>query len=238
MAGQQNLGRIRRAAALITLGVAVAACGGGDSEDADGATPDVANSGIDDTAGSESAGEAWTEADFERLIALEVDGYTITSGNVSEFGNATVQYLEDTPSTTVALAALVTFQACDPFVCSDLTAELDDQARENVRSLLPRIHIDNPDLVEEVGPTQIAGRPALGIYFRSYVAQDDGQATALSYRAITHDGANLITVLVNPDFASAGGLADSAEELAARMSSADGAAVAEDVLAALAGELG
>ncbi|MEM9464088.1 MAG: hypothetical protein AAGA90_01880 [Actinomycetota bacterium] len=220
---------LRRLAALAALAVALVACGG-DSDDPD---TDAAVEAVDGEATT-----AWTDVDLERLVTIEIDGYTITNTNVSEFGNATVQYLEDSPSTTVALAGLVTFQACDPFLCTDLSAELDDQGRENARSLLPRVHIDNPDLVEELGPVELAGRQAFAIYFRSYVSDDDGQSTALSYRATTHDGANLITVQVSPDFASAGGLADSAEELAARMAPDDGAAVAESILAVLAGELG
>ena len=221
-----------RAAVLLTLALLGAACGGGD--DSDDTSGVAAPEGGDE---ADSGGTAWTDADFERLITVTVDGYTITNANVSEFGNATVQYLEDAPSTTTALSALVTFQACDLFLCGDLAAELDDEQRANLRTLLPAIHIENPDLVEEIGPVELAGRTALGIYFRSYVAQDDGQATALSYRATTHDGTNLIAVQVTPDFASAGGLADSAEELAARMAPADGAAVAADVLAAFADEL-
>ncbi len=234
--------RLTRLTALAVASVLVFAACGGDSDDTDaGAGADTGIADDTDSVGSEpeASGRAeWTDADFERLVALPIDGYTLESGEVSEFGNATSRYLENVPSTTVTLGALVTFDTCDPFLCTDLAAELDEQARENLRSLLPTVHIENPDLVEEVGPTELAGRTVLGIYFRSYVGRDDGQSTALSYRAITHDGTNLITVQVGPDFMAAGGLADSAEELAERMSPAEGAAVAEDILTALSAELG
>ena len=215
------------AALLAVGGFALGACG----------DDDTVEPGEPTDGGEDAAGAAWTDADLERLVTLEIDGYTIESANVSEFGNATVQYLEDAPAGPVALSALVTFQACDPFICTDLSAEIDEQRRENARSLLPSIHIENPDLVEEIGPTELAGRTVLAIYFRSFVDQDDGQATALSYRAITHDGTNLITVQVTPDFASAGGLADSAEELEERMDGDAGAAVADDILTGLSAEL-
>jgi len=220
-------------AMLAIGGFVLGACGDDDTADTTD-TVEPAGNGDD----PDPAGAAWTDADLERLVTLEVDGYTLENGNVSEFGNATAQYLEDAPAGPVALSALVTFQACDPFICTALSAEIDEQRRENTRSLLPRIHIDNPDLVEEIGPTELAGRTVLAIYFRSFVDQDDGQATALSYRAITHDGTNLVTVQVSPDFMSAGGLADSAEELEERMDAAAGAAVAADILTALSAELG
>ncbi|MEZ5247150.1 MAG: hypothetical protein R2707_18835 [Acidimicrobiales bacterium] len=218
-------------AMLAVGGFALGACGD------DGDTIDTGEP-AGESDGSDAGGTAWTDVDLERLVTLEVDGYTLQNPNVSEFGNATVQYLEDVPAGPVALSALVTFQACDPFSCTDLNAEIDEQRRENARSLLPRLHIDNPDLVEEIGPVELAGRTVLAIYFRSFVDQDDGQATANSYRAITHDGTNLITVMVTPDFMSAGGLADSAEELEQRMDADAGAAVAADVLTALSAELG
>ncbi|MEQ8842331.1 MAG: hypothetical protein RIB98_15205 [Acidimicrobiales bacterium] len=223
--------------AMIVLGgFALGACGGDDDTGDAASTGDgVEPAGDGET--SDGAGAAWTDADLERLVTLEVDGYTLQNGSVSEFGNATVQYLEDAPAGPVALSAFVTFQACDPFSCSDLSAEIDEQRRENARSLLPRIHIDNPDLVEEIGPVELAGRTVLAIYFRSFVDQDDGQATANSYRAITHDGTNLITVQVSPDFMSAGGLADSAAELEEQMDADAGAAAAADILAGLSVEL-
>ncbi len=221
------------AAMLVVGAVTLGACG----DDGDAAGPGDTGDTSDPT-GDAATGTPWTDADLERLVMLEVDGYTLENGNVSEFGNATAQYLEDAPAGPVALSALVTFQACDPFICTDLSAEIDEQRRENTRSLLPSIHIENPDLVEEIGPTELAGRTVLAIYFRSFVEQDDGQATALSYRAITHDGTNLVTVQVSPDFMSAGGLADSAEELEQRMDAAAGAAVAADILTALSSELG
>jgi len=220
--------------------IALGACGD-DSDTGDaGDNPDTVEP-LEDGEGSgdqnDASGEAWTDADLERLVAMEVDGYTIQSSNVSEFGNATVQYVQDAPAGPVALSALVTFQACDPFVCTDLSAEMDEQQRANARSLLPSIHIENPDLVEEIGPTELAGRTVLAIYFRSFVDQDNGQATSNSYRAITHDGTNLVNVQVSPDFDSAGGLADTAEELEEWMVAEDGAGVADEILTALSSEL-
>lgn len=220
-----------RLVAIVAVGAfALGACGGDDGGSS-GGTVEPTDGGDTDTAGA-----AWTDADLERLVAIEIDGYTLENPNVSEFGNATVKYLEDTPSGPVALSALVTFQACDPFVCSDLSAEIDEQRRENARSLLSLVHIENPDLVEEIGPVELAGRTALVIYFRSFVDDGGSKSTTNSYRAFTHDGANLITVQVGPDFAS-GGLADSAEELEERMDAASGAAVAEDILTAFSAEL-
>ena len=220
-------------AMLVVAAITLGACGddgGGDSV-GPGDTGDSTG-----PTGDDATGTPWTDADFERLVAIEIDGYTLENPNVTEFGNATVSYLEEAPTGPVALSAFVTYQACDPFSCSDLSAEIDEQRRENARSLLPSLHIDNPDLVEEIGPVELAGRTALVIYFRSFVDQDDGQATANSYRAITHDGTNLVTVLVTPDFGS-GGLADSAAELEERMDADAGAAVAAEILGALSAEL-
>ena len=235
MAEQQKSSPFTWLVAMLAVGAFVLGACGGDDDTADSGDTSEPSGGGDD---SDATGAAWTDADLERLVTIEVDGYTLQNPNVSEFGNATVQYLEDVPAGPVALSALVTFQACDPFICTDLSAEIDEQRRANARSLLPSLHIDNPDLVEEIGPTELAGRTALAIYFRSFVDQGDGQATANSYRAITHDDTNLITVQVTPDFLSAGGLADSEDELEERMDAEAGAAVATDVLTALSSELG
>jgi hypothetical protein len=232
MAEKQKTSLFTWLVAMLAVGAFVLGACGDDGDTVDTGEP---TNGSDD---SNVAGTAWTDADLERLVTLEVDGYTLENPNVSEFGNATVQYIEDVPAGPVALSAFVTFQACDPFSCTDLSAEIDEQRRANARSLLPSLHIENPDLVEEIGPTELAGRTVLAIYFRSFVDQDDGQATANSYRAITHDGNNLITVQVTPDFISAGGLADSAAELEERMDAESGAAVAADILTALSSELG
>lgn len=231
---QRKTSPFTRLVAMVAIGgLALGACGGDDSTaDTDGTVEPTGDGGDADATGT-----AWTDADLERLVAIEIDGYTLENGNVSEFGNATVKHIEDTPAGPVALSALVTFQACDPFVCTDLSAEIDEQRRENARSLLATVHIENPDLIEEIGPVELAGRTALVIYFRSFVDDGGSRATTNSYRAITHDGTNLITVQVSPDFAS-GGLADSAEELEERMDAAAGAAVATDMLTALSAELG
>ena len=226
----------RRAAIVLAALLVLGACGGGD-DDVAGDAGDDDDAGATAETGADNGRTPWNDADFERLIATEIDGYTVTNTRISEFGNATVAYLENEPSTTTNLSALVTFQDCDPFVCGDFAAEVDAERRENALSLLPRIHIDNPDLVEEMGPVVLAGQQALGIYFRSFV-EDDGPSTALTYRAFTHDGVNLLTVQVSPDFFSAGGLADTPEELAARMSPAAAEAVAEEIIAAFAAELG
>lgn len=233
MAVKQKTSPFTWLVAMLVVGAfALGACGddGGDTGSSDAGD-------TTEPTGDDATGTPWTDTDFERLVTLEIDGYTLESSNVSEFGNATVEYLEDTPAGPVPLSALVTYQACDPFICSDLSAEIDEQRRENARSLLPSLHIENPDLVEEIGPVELAGRTALVIYFRSFVDQDDGRATANSYRAITHDGTNLITVLVTPDFAS-GGSADSAAELEEHMDADAGEAVAAEILGALSAELG
>lgn len=223
----------RLAAVLAAAGLTLGACGDDGGSDGSGDTIDAP---ADD--GDDAAGEPWTDADLERLVTLEIDGYSLEGANVSEFGNATVQYVETVPAGPVALSALVTFQACDPFICTDLSAEVDEQRRRNARSLLPSIHIENPDLVEEIGPVELAGRTAFVIYFRSFVAQDDGEATANSYRAVAHDGSNLISVQVNPDVASAGGPADTEAELEEQMDAVAGAVVAADILRAFSPELG
>ena len=236
MATKKQTSPFTRLAAVLAFGALVLGACGDDGDDS--ADPGGGDSVEPSDGGGEATGTAWTDADLERLVTVEVDGYTLQNANVSEFGNATVQYLEDVPAGPVALSALVTFQACDPFICTDLSAEIDEVGRTNARSLLPTVHIDNPDLVEEIGPVELAGRTVLAIYFRSFVDGDDGQATANSYRAVTHDGANLITVQVTPDFVSAGGLADSAEDLEQQMDADAGAAVAADVLTGLSAELG
>lgn len=220
-------------AVVVLLAVA---CGGGGGDSSDGGDSSSATGSAGGNGDVGPSGAAWTDVDLERLVATEIDGYTIRTANVTDFGNATVQYIENDPAGPVALSAFVTFQDCDPFVCTDLLSELDEEARSNIRSALPRIHLDNPDLVEEIGWDELAGRPVLTAYFRSFVDQPDGQATAHRYQAVTHDGANLISISVSPDFGP-DGLADSAAEMEERMDSADGAAVAEDILAAFSSEL-
>jgi hypothetical protein len=213
--------------AILAL-LAVGACGG------DASSP--GGSSGDGDGGQDASGAAWTDGDFERLVAIEVAGYTLQNPTVTEFGNARVEHVEENPAGPVALSARVTFQDCDPFICFDLASEPGERQRSNIRSLLPLIHIDNPDLVEEIGSDELAGRTVLAAYFRSFVDRDNGHSTANVYQAIAHDGANLIAINVSPSFGPAG-LADTAEELAEWMSADDGAAVAADILTAFSTEL-
>ncbi|MEQ8717907.1 MAG: hypothetical protein RIE08_09885 [Acidimicrobiales bacterium] len=189
-----------------------------------------------ESTGQDTSGEAWTDVDFERLVGIEVEGYTLQNPTVTEFGNARVEYVEENPAGPVALSARVTFQDCDPFICFDLASEPGEGQRSNIRSLLPLIHIDNPDLVEEIGSDELAGRTVLAAYFRSFVDRDNGHSTANVYQAIAHDGTNIISINVSPSFGPAG-LADTAEELEEWMGADEGAAVATDILTAFSTQL-
>ncbi len=229
---QDSGARVRRSR-LLVLGVAaltVLACGGDDDEDGPSIVEDAR--GADESGDS---GDAWSDADLERLIGIEVDGFSNDGGAVSDFGNATVSYLEESPDGPVALRASVTLSPCDAFICFDLAAEPDDQQLEGIRSTLSRVHLDNPDLVEDIGATELAGRDALAFYFRSFVGDDTGTATVNSYTAVVHDGANVLRIQVTPDLGFEG--AQSADELADQMDADRGAELAELVLEAFDPEL-
>ena len=230
-------------ALLVTLLVVLASCGGDSDDDADASTngADAAATDLDDDSSGDSGdgGDAdgeWTDADFERLVTTTVDGYTLDSSSVSEYGNATVQYTQQGADGDDPLTAVVTFTNCDPFTCVDLGAELTEEQRTNMRSVLAPVHIDNPDLVEEVSAEQVDGRPALVAYYRSFVEDGGSTATANTYRMTTHDDLHLIAITVTPDL-SAGVQADSAEELEQQMTADDAAAVAADILDAFSNEL-
>jgi hypothetical protein len=162
----------------------------------------------------------------------KVEGYEAKEP-VPGAGGANVSVNYEPVEGGTGLSALVTLSPCDPFVCWDLDAEVTAEHEANLKSNLSRIHIDNPNLVFEYGTIQIAsGYEAFYVYSRSFVAEGGSTSTTNSYRLLYHDGTNLISLEVSPEF---GPLPESEDALEMEMDQAKGEMAARGFFAAFAG---
>ncbi len=163
--------------------------------------------GDDDSNGNGNGSEAtatpvapFTSEDLLRLAETEVEGFT--RGEPFEgAGNVTVTYETRADEDSPILTVLVTLTNCNPFVCWDLEAPVSADQEANLKSLLPSVHIQNPDLVWEVTTPEIAaGYTAFANYSRSFVQEGGSTATVNGYLVFYHDGVNHITLNVYPRF--------------------------------------
>lgn len=213
------------AGVVLAAGATGVACGGDDDDPGEGPA-------VGDTATIVAERDPLSEDDLENLGTTEVPGYTRGEPRVN-FGNLTVSYASDDPE---AAGGSVTITPCDPFICWDLRGQVSEEQEDNLLSLLPSIHIENPDLIFEYGTVVLEdGKEGFFVYTRSYVEEGTSKATSNSYRVFYHDGANHITLFVNPPGSLS---AENAEALAAQMDQAGGEAVAKEIFAAFAPQFG
>jgi len=91
------------------------------------------------------------------------------------------------------------------------------RVNENLKSVLPKIHKDNPDLVWEVEGIEAGGLEGISIYERSFVTADAPKPGDSRHGVIVHynNGVNQLTLTVT---LRGGAPANSAAELAAEIS--------------------
>lgn len=228
---------IRRLSAVALAGaLLLAGCGDDDSSSDSGAgTGTGADATTTTAAASGSAdGSAWDRAALERVAGTEVEGLTAGEPNVTD-SQATVTHAGTVDG--VEVEAVVTLTPCDPFLCRDLSADLTAEEVDNVKSVLSRIHLDNPDLVFEHGNVDVSGDTAFFTYARSFVDDDGSRAWVNTYRILRHDGTNAVAVQVTPPLGGFGG-PETAEELEASLPRDVAERVALDVAGAYDAELG
>lgn len=192
----------------------------------------LAGCGDDDDDGGESNGP-WSQADLERLRASTVPGYTSDGGRM--LGTvAVVDYASPEDADGTSLHVTVRLDDCDPFSCYDLATPIGPTELDNLKSNLPRVHIDNPDLVFQHGRFELApGYEGFSFYSRSFVKTEGGRSSAHGLDVIYHDGQNNIGLKV---FARGQGSPESEADLLAEMTEQEAGAAAREVFAAFAGE--
>lgn len=208
---------------LVCAALAVAAVAGGAcTDDSDGPADAPITDAIDR--------RPWNTEDHDRLEAIEVTGYV--TGQTIDAGDALVRtFTSDANPDGVTLVVRARFAPCSPGTCWDPTEDLDDTRVEQIRQVLPTDHMDNPDLVFEYGPDELAPDfQGFDVYYRSML---EGGGTAIGYQFRYHDDVNLVEMMVYPQGAPTPITPD---DLEAQMPRPWANEVAADVFAAFADE--
>ena len=175
--------------------------------------------------------DSWTPEDLDQLAEIDVPNYE--NGDVDLTDTMLTRVFESDPDLDgVTLMAEVRLAPCDPYACWDLAEEPDEDHLSDLRSLLPPVHQDDPDLVFDVEAEEVTGDfEALTLYWRSFVT--DENAHTIGYYVLYHDGLNLIEITLTPN----GGPEPTDDEmLEAQMPKDWAREVAADVFAAYADE--
>jgi len=141
--------------------------------------------------GGGGGGGAIDKAKAEAISKLEVPGYKVTSRRaMSDSAVLSVEAEKPLPS-GAKMGALITISACMMCVEMDL-AKWKDNA--NLKSMLSRVHIDNPNAVWEVNELDLGGgKKAIYTYSKSAV---DG-ATSHGLTVYHNNGTNMVMMMVN-----------------------------------------
>ena len=215
----------------VLLAAGLASCGGGDDNvGTDGVRPTA-------TAASRERPTA-TAAQVQALAAVQVPGFTAGAPSTTALGAAVMVTVSQKTAGGVELFVRANFAPCDATVCTALDAVgyQSPDVQANLRSVLPAVHKDNPNLRWEFGEVALS-KQATGLYYYalSYVETRtaDGnvsRATVDSYRAWYHNGSVYVTLEV---FARSPVSALSQADLEKTMTKAEAEQAARAVFAAI-----
>ena len=209
---------------VTTLTLALAACGG-EKKDSDKG----GKTGSGDK-GDKGGGEI-DEAKAAALNKLDVPGFKRLEGGMVMKGMANPVYEQETANATGNKAVvMVNAQPC--MMCVPLTVA-EWKANENLKSMLPRIHIDNPKLIWEVEEIEAGGKKGISIYHFSFVAEESGKATAHGLMVQYHNGVNQLALRIS----GRGTWPETEEDLKAAYTKDEMMAVAKTFLAAFAAKI-
>ena len=210
----------------LAITLAVAGCRGDDDD-----------SSVADDAGTGPLPMA-TDAQVQALTHVAVPGYSILETGTTVLGAAVTYAAEAKTAGGAALFVRTNIAPCDDFICASLDpAEYaSDDAQDNLKSVLPAVHKDNPDLLWEFGEVQLSP-DATGLYYRalSYTESPSGggstaRSSANAYRAWYHNGSVYVTFEV---FARSAASPLSKADVEKLMTGAEAEKAAGDVFAAL-----
>lgn len=175
--------------------------------------------------------ESWTPDDLARLAEIEVSDYEDEQIELTD-GALVREFVSDPDPEGTTLTVRVRLAPCTAATCWDLAQEPPPDQVAALRSQLPTAAQDDPDLVLEYGSADLVGDfEGFGLYYRSF--QPDGDDSAIGYRALYHDGLNLMEATVTPTATSD---PTDDEALEAQMPEEWAQEVTADVFAAFADE--
>lgn len=188
----------RMLVAIVVLAIATgASCTKGSDRDPAPTSASNTTTSIPDEQKPPLLRDSWTPEDLAALAEIEVPNYE--NGDVDLTDTMLTRVFEsDSDLDGVTLTAEVRLAPCDPYACWALAEEPDDDHLDDLRSLLPPVHQDDPDLVFEYEAEEVTGDfEALTLYWRSFVTGDN--AHTIGYYVLYHDGLNLIEITLTPD---------------------------------------
>lgn len=213
----------------VMLAVALGGCGG------DSDKPST-------TGGGEPAASDRPKFDETKMTELQktkVQGFSSKAGMSSAMRTVVTYADAEEPTDRGAVRAMVVLEPCNAMTCGKLDPDYwKGREDEFVAALGSRLHRENEDLHWSYGSIDLGdGRKGIYTYVRSYAVSEDGRSKErlLTYKVIYNDGANAITIDLNPENRRD---AKSQEDLEALMSEEDGRRVAQEIFAAFAGSFG
>lgn len=208
-----------------------AACGGKKEEKGEKKTGTAEKGGGGEQKGG--GGATIDEAKAKELAALDVPGFKRISDRATK--TMAMPSFEAEAANDKGKKAYVDVIAQGCVACMPLDVDK-WKANENLKSMLPRIHIDNPELVWDVEAIEADGTKGIAIYKRSFVASEDGKSKGAAHgvQVHYHNGVNQLVVTVS---ARGGSMANSAEELAAEFTKEEFLDAAKKFLAAFGPKL-
>lgn len=195
------------------------------------------NPGDDATSPASSTAPTATDAQIAVLARVQVPGYSVSEPGGTLLGAAVTHTATKKTAGGAELTVRVSLAPCDDFVCAglDATEYETPAAQDNLKSVLPTTHKENPALHWEFGEVALSPS-ATGLYYYavSYVestaAGGVSRSSANSYRAWYHDGGTYVTLEVSAR-SPASPLSQADVEKA--MTKAEAEQAAKDVFAAL-----
>ena len=219
---------MKRSTLLLIAGLAVSlpvACSGEKTKAGGERSSGARQKGPTDRGGDAVA--AIDEVRAKELASIDVPEFTRTSSRATKT-MALPSYQADAAFASGKRAHVdVMAQACVACMPMDVDKW---RANENLKSSLPKIHKENPNLVWEVEEIEAGGIEAISIYKLSFASTDEGRSRGAAHGVRVHynNGVNQLMLTVS---ARGGRLANSAEELAAQFSKEEFMAVAKKFLA-------
>jgi len=181
-----------------------------------------------------SGKKAIDEAQANELVKTEVPGFEVSMPNVmGSFASMWLQGTEANAGGFVA-SAQVSIQEC--MACQPMKLDVWQKNAENLKAMLPRIHIDNPALVWEMFEIPLDDtHTAIGVYSASMVKEENSKASALGLDVFYNDGTNMMTIQVSARPKEGGpGSADDLAGLQAQMTKDEFVAAAKKIFAPFA----
>jgi hypothetical protein len=176
---------------------------------------------------------AYTEKEFKALAALTVEGFNTLQGSKGT-KHSTMLMLEGTGKNDSNMYPFVMVNVANCFACDQ--QKMDKavwlKRKDNLMSMLPRAHKENPDLIFEIDEMVIDGTKVITVYDCSFIKTEKSTASSHGFKLFYNNGKIMMTITVSAR-SKPFSMAKNLEELKNRFTREEMKAAAEKVFKAL-----